>query len=65
MTYYMRINMGFEKKSTTELTLNQIVDELRPQGGLTLFFTKINFGFYMKAKSTNYKPVFIESKNLI
>ena len=24
------------------------------------FFAKINFGFYMKVLSTNYKPVFIE-----
>ena len=28
-------------------------------------FTKNNIGSYMKAWSTNYKPVFIELKNLI
>ena len=29
------------------------------------FFTKINFGFYLKALSANYKLVFIEFKNII
>ena len=29
------------------------------EGGPKLFFFN-NFGFYMKALSTNYKPVFIE-----
>ena len=34
-------------------------------GGPTFFSTKNNIGSYMKALSTNYKPVFIELKNLI
>ena len=34
-------------------------------GGPTHFFTKINFCLYMKAPSTNYKPVFTELKNII
>ena len=40
---------------------------LRPQGegGKSLFFTKINFGFYLKALKANYKLVFIEFKNII
>ena len=29
------------------------------------FFTKNNIGSYIKALSTNYKPVFMELKNLI
>ena len=33
--------------------------------GQTLFFKKSDFSIYMKAKSTNYKPVFIEFKNII
>ena len=32
-------------------------------GDKSLFFTKINFGFYLKALSSNYKLVFIEFKN--
>ena len=35
------------------------------QGGPAHFFTKINFGFYLKARSANYKLVFIEFKNII
>ena len=34
-------------------------------GGINTLFTKNNFGFYMKALNTNYKPVFIEFKNII
>ena len=34
-------------------------------GGSDIFFTKYYIRCYMKAWSTNYKPVFIESKNLI
>ena len=35
------------------------------RGALAHFFTKINFGFYLKALSANYKLVFIEFKNII
>ena len=38
---------------------------LRPYGGTTLFFTKNNFGFNIKALNTNYKPVLLEFKNII
>ena len=38
---------------------------LKAIGGSNTFFTKFNFGFYMKALSTNYKPVCIELKNII
>ena len=34
-------------------------------GGPAHFFTKINFGFYLKALSANYKLDFIEFKNII
>ena len=30
----------------------------------TLLFIKINFGFYIKASSTNYMQVFIELKKV-
>ena len=33
--------------------------------GTTLILIKINFNFYIKALSTNYKPVFTELKILI
>ena len=33
--------------------------------GKSLFFTKINFGFHLKALSANYKLVFTEFKNII
>ena len=39
--------------------------KLRPLGGGSVnyfFFTKINFGFYIKALSTNYELVFTELK---
>ena len=34
-------------------------------GGSTFFFTKNNIGSYMKAWSTNYKPVFRELNIII
>ena len=34
-------------------------------GSNIIFFTKNNIGSYMKALSTNYKPVFIELENII
>ena len=48
------------------LKLNQL-NTIKAMGGLgkSLFFTKINFGFYLKALSANYKLVFIEFKNII
>ena len=33
--------------------------------GWNLFLIQVNFGFYIKAWSTNYKPVFTELKNVI
>ena len=34
-------------------------------GGIQHYCTKNKIGLYMKALSTNYKPVFIKLKNLI
>ena len=39
-----------------------IVKAIGRGGDKSLFFTKINFGFYIKALSTNYKLGFTELK---
>ena len=42
-----------------------LIKQLKGIGGRTFFLTKNNNGYYMKALSTNYKPVFEKLKNII
>ena len=39
--------------------------KLKAIGEYNTFFTEINFGFYIKALKTYYKPDFTELKNVI
>ena len=61
------MQLEIKKNSSKHMQNPQLMSlKLRPYGGLiTFFFTKINFGFYIKALSTNFNPVFTELRDLV
>ena len=63
---YTNLTKNLKKNNTKRDLIIHTVFVLRPIGGgvKTLYFTKINFGFFSKALNTYHKPDFTELKML-
>ena len=64
IVYSIRHDLNFTSVSYESMWI-EILVVIKTIGGSAHFFTKINFGFYLKALSANYKLVFVEFKNII